>query len=168
MKFSDLTSQRRFILGPITLDIRDAIDFATKYDPQWFHTDPAQAESGPWDGLIASGWHTCALAMRLICENILAGSESYASPGLNYIRWPNPVRPGDELTLEVLVHEARVSASKPWLGIVRWQWVMRNQSGLEVLDMEPVSLFKLEGDTSASQAANEQPAMAASPEQGLE
>lgn len=145
MKFSDLTPNRRFRLGPAKLVMEDAIGFAKAYDPQWLHTDPVQAESGPWNGLIASGWHTCALAMRLVSENILAGSEAYVSPGLNYLRWLNPVRPGDELTLDVLVLESRVSESKSWLGIVRWQWVMRNQDGVDVLELEATNLFKLDG-----------------------
>jgi len=145
MKFSDLTPGRRFTLGPVKPTVDDVIGFARANDPQWLHTDPEQAAAGPWNGLIASGWHTCAMAMRLVCENILAGSEAYVSPGLNYLRWLNPVRPGDELTLDVLVLESRISESKPWLGIVRWQWTMRNQDGVAVMELEANNLFKLNG-----------------------
>lgn len=143
MKFADLSSGKRFTLGPLTVDADEVLAFARKYDAQWFHTDPVQAEQGPWNGLIASGWHTCAMAMGLVSNGILNGSESYASPGLNYVKWPHPVRPGDLLTLHVLVHESRTSSSKPWLGIIRWQWTMQNQHGVEVLDLEATSLFRL-------------------------
>lgn len=143
MKFAQIAEGRRFTLGPIRVDEEEMIAFARRYDDQWFHTDPESAANGPFEGLIASGWHTCALAMQLVSRGILAGSESYASPGLTYMRWPAPVRPGDTLTLEIAVRESRVSASRPELGIVRWQWVMVNQHGQEVLDLEATSMFKL-------------------------
>lgn len=143
MKFADLSTGRRIVLGPIEVEAPEIIGFASRYDDQWFHTDPEQAGQGPFGGLIASGWHTCALAMQLVSRGILAGSESYASPGLSYVRWPRPVRPGDRLTLEVLVLEARVSASRPWLGLIRWQWTMQNQCGEQVLDLEATSMFKI-------------------------
>jgi acyl dehydratase len=146
MKFAEITAGRRFELGPVRADQEEIVSFAERYDSQWFHTDPGRAGKGPWGGLIASGWHTCALAMQLISRHILEGSESYASPGLSYVRWPNPVRPDDMLTLEVVVHESRISSGKPWLGIVRWQWIMRNQRGAEVLDLEATSMFRIGGE----------------------
>jgi len=143
MKFAELTPGRRITLGPLSVDENEVLAFAEQYDSQWFHTDPAKAAAGPFQGLIASGWHTCALAMSLVSAEVLAGSESYASPGLAYVRWPNPVRPGDSLTLELEVLEQRISDSRPWLGIVRWQWVMRRQGGAVVLDLEATSMFRL-------------------------
>ena len=143
MKFAELTPGRRITLGPLSVDENEVLAFAEQYDSQWFHTDPAKAAAGPFQGLIASGWHTCALAMSLVSAEVLAGSESYASPGLGYVRWPNPVRPGDSLTLELEVLEQRISDSRPWLGIVRWQWVMRRQGGAVVLDLEATSMFRL-------------------------
>ena len=143
MKFADLAEGRRIALGPIVVDRKEIVDFARKYDDQWFHTDAALAQSGPFDGLIASGWHTCAMAMSLVSSEVLRGSESYASPGLAYVRWPSPVRPGDRLTLALHVLEQRISDSKPWLGIVRWQWLMTNQDGAVALDLEATSLFRL-------------------------
>jgi acyl dehydratase len=143
LKFADLEVGKRFLLGPLRVEQEEVIDFASRYDDQWFHTDPDAAERGPFQGLIASGWHTCALAMRLVSRDILRGSESFASPGLSHVRWPHPVRPGDELTLEVLVHESRISASRPTLGVVRWQWLMRNGQGALVLDLEATSMFRL-------------------------
>jgi acyl dehydratase len=144
MKFDEIAASEGFVLGPVTLDDREVMAFASSFDDQWFHTDPGAAAIGPFGGLIASGWHTCALAMRLVSRELLAGSESFASPGLAYLRWPHPVRPGDQLTLEVRVIDARRSASRPELGIVRWQWIMRNGHGQEVLDLEATSMFKLD------------------------
>ncbi|MBK4738491.1 MaoC family dehydratase [Noviherbaspirillum pedocola] len=143
MKFADIEPGRRFLLGPVRVEQQEVIDFARRYDDQWFHTDPAAAERGPFQGLIASGWHTCALAMRLVSREILRGSESFASPGLSYVRWPHPVRPDDELTLEIVVNDSRSSVSRPTLGVVRWQWLMRNQDGDEVLDLEATSMFRV-------------------------
>lgn len=144
MKFAEIAASERFVLGPVTVDDAEVVAFASSFDDQWFHTDAAAAAQGPFGGLIASGWHTCALAMRLVSREILAGSESFASPGLAYLRWPNPVRPGDRLMLEIRVIDARRSASRPELGIVRWQWVMRNGDGQEVLDLEATSMFRLD------------------------
>jgi acyl dehydratase len=81
--------------------------------------------------------------MRLACDHILAGSESFGSPGLAYLKWENPVRAGDELRLEVEVLDQRVAKSKPTLGIVRWRWRLVNQRAEPVLDLEATSLFHL-------------------------
>jgi acyl dehydratase len=143
MKFAELHAGQHFMLGPVEVDPDEAGAFAERYDAQWFHTDPERAELGPWNGLIVSGWHTCALAMGLMAKQVLKDSDSFGSPGLSYLRWTHPVRPGDQLTLTVHVHETRISTSKPWLGIVRWQWVMRNQDGVDVLDLEATSLFNI-------------------------
>lgn len=143
MKFAELTKGSRLKLGPVTVDEREIVEFASRYDDQWFHTDPAGAARGPFGGLIASGWHTCALAMQLVSRGPLVGSESYASPGVKQIRWPHPVRPGDMLTLELVVHDSRRSVSKPGLGIVEWQWTMVNQDGRLVLDLHATSMFDL-------------------------
>jgi len=143
MRFAELTAGRRIALGPVSVDENEVLAFAQQYDSQWFHTDPAKAAAGPFQGLIASGWHTCALAMSMVSADVLAGSESYASPGLAYVRWPNPVRPGDSLALELEVLEQRLSDSRPWLGIVRWRWVMTRQGGAVVLDLEATSMFRL-------------------------
>jgi len=144
MKFAELAAAGHFVLGPVTLDSSEVVDFASSFDDQWFHTDAEAAAHGPFGGLIASGWHTCGLAMRLVSRELLAGSESFASPGLGYLRWPNPVRPGDRLMLDVTVIEARRSASRPELGILRWQWLMRNGDDEVVLELEATSMFKLD------------------------
>jgi len=144
MQFADLTTGRSIECGEASLTEGEILEFGRAYDPQPFHTDVARATAGPWKGLIASGWQTCGIAMRLIGNAILDGSESYGSPGLAYIKWENPVRAGDRLRLVVDVIEQRVARSNPSLGIVRWRWRLYNQDNAPVLDTEVTSLFDLE------------------------
>ena len=143
MRFAELTAGRIIELGPASLTEDEIVDYARAYDPQWFHTDPARAATSHWQGLIASGWQTCGVAMRLACDGILAGSESFGSPGLAYLKWENPVRAGDALHLAVEVIDQRVAKSNPTLGIVRWRWRLANQRAEPVLDLEATSLFDL-------------------------
>lgn len=144
MKFADFHPGQRIEAGPYLLSEAELLQFARAYDPQWFHTDAGRAADGPFGGLIASGWHTCGIAMRLVADAALEGSESFASPGLEYVKWPNPVRPGDSLRLLAEVIEVRRSSKRPTLGILRWRWQLFNQRQLPVLDLEATSLFRLE------------------------
>lgn len=143
MKFADFKAGQVLTFGPARLSEDEIVAFARRYDPQWFHLDPARAAQSRWDGLIASGWQTCGVAMRLVAEGALQGSESFGSPGLEYLKWPAPVRPGDALTLEVHVLGVRRSERKPTLGLVHWRWLMRNPRGECVLDLAATSLFDL-------------------------
>jgi len=143
MKFAEMTPGRSITVGPETLDEAQVLAFAREYDPQWFHVDAGRAADGPWRGLIASGWQTCGIAMRMVVTQVLADSESFGSPGLAYLKWDNPVRPGDVLYLTLDILERRVATSKPTLGVVRWRWRMRNQVAAIVLDLEATSLFDL-------------------------
>ena len=145
MKFGELREGMVIKGGPIKVTEEEVLDFARKFDPQWFHTDVQRAREGRWGGLIASGWHTCALAMRMAVDAILHDSESFGSPGLGEVRWRVPVRPGDELRLEARVHAARVSSSRDDLGIVNWGWVIYNQHNEAVLELDATSLFDLGG-----------------------
>jgi acyl dehydratase len=143
MQFAEFKTGQVLDAGPYAVSEAEVLNFAQQWDPQWFHTNPEAAARGPFEGLIASGWHTCSIAMRLAADAFLAGSESYASPGLAYIKWPHPVRPNDVLRLRVTVLESRVSQSNSSLGILRWRWQLRNAADTEVLDLEATSLFKL-------------------------
>lgn len=143
MKFADLHAGQVIAAGSVTVSEAEILAFARQFDPQWFHTDPQRAAAGPHGALIASGWHTGALAMRLAVAAVLGGDESYGSPGLAHVRWPHPVRAGDTLALTITVLEARRSASKPDVGVVHWRWQMHNQRGHEVLDLEATSLYRL-------------------------
>lgn len=128
--------------GRCAITEQEIIDFATRYDPQWFHTDPQRAAASRWQGLIASGWHTCSIAMQLLVQHVLADSESIGSPGLEQVKWPNPLRPGEEVELSVEVLGTRVSSSGK-MGIVRWRWVLTTPGGVQVLDVIGTSLFEL-------------------------
>jgi acyl dehydratase len=141
MHFEEFRAGQRLNLGPVRVEQSEIIAFARAYDPQWFHTEPERAQSSRWRGIIASGWHTCAIAMRLICEGPLRGSESIGSPGLAYVKWPAPVRPGDELRLEAEVIHTR-SSSSGRVGVLTWRWRLINQADEIVLDLEAVSLFE--------------------------
>ena len=143
MRFEEFHRGQVIDAGPYPVNEAEIVEFAGRYDPQWFHTDPEAARKGRFGGLIASGWHTCSIAMRLIAETALAGSESFASPGLEYVKWPAPVRPGDGLSLRAEVLDARRSSKSPELGILRWRWQLFNQSGTEVLDLVATSFFDL-------------------------
>ena len=105
--------------GPIEVDADEIIDFARRYDPQEFHIDPARAAHGPFRGLVASGWHTAALMMRVLVERYLSRVASLGSPGVDELRWLAPVRPGDRLWVHITVLEARRSRSKPDRGMLR-------------------------------------------------
>lgn len=143
MKFADFQAGQVIEAGPYVLSQEELLSFAREWDPQWFHTDPEAAAQGPHGGLIASGWQTCGIAMRLAVPAALEGSESFASPGLAYVKWTHPVRAGDALSLKATVLDTRRSASQPTLGILRWRWQLFNQDGTQVLDLEATSLFKL-------------------------
>lgn len=148
MKFAEFHPGLVIEAGPTVITEAQILDFAQAYDPQWFHTDVQASSSGPHGGLIASGWQTCGIAMKLVVEKALQGSESFASPGLAYLKWTHPVRPGDALSVKATVLETRRAASKPTLGILRWRWQLFNQQGAQVLDLEATSLFDLPPPTS--------------------
>ena len=104
--------------GPITITEDEIVQFGKTFDPQLFHTDPKGAEKTVYGGLIASGWHTCGLFMRLFVEHYLPDQASLGSPGVDELRWLKPVRPGDDLTLRITVHKVKPSRSKPDRGVL--------------------------------------------------
>lgn len=145
MKFAEIEAGQVIDAGTVSVSEDEIIAFARQFDPQWFHLDSSRATASRWNGLIASGWHTCCLAMKLVVDNVLTDSESFGSPGLTNLNWSNPVRPGDQLRLQIEVSDARTARSRPTLGIVSWTWRMRNQREAEVLSLEATSLFELSG-----------------------
>jgi acyl dehydratase len=128
--------------GPISVDADEIVAFARRYDPQGIHTDAAAAAQGPFGGLIASGWQTAALMMRLYVVNYLSAVASLASPGIDELRWLAPVRPGDALWLRVTVRDARRSRSKPDRGLVHTFIEVRNQHGAAVMTMLAMNLLR--------------------------
>lgn len=149
MKFAEFRAGQVIDAGPLVLSEEELLAFARKWDPQWFHTDAAAAAGSRYGGLIASGWQTCGIAMRLAVDAVLAGSETFGSPGLAYLKWTHPVRPGDALSLRATVLEARCAASKPEVGVLRWRLQLFNQDRREVLDFEATNLFDLAGAAAA-------------------
>ena len=144
MKFADFKHGMRIECGSHLVTEEEILSFAQKYDPQWFHVDVPRAQTGRWNGLIASGWMTCCIAMELVVRRVLEGSESFGSPGVEELRWENPVRPGDTLRVSVTVLESRVSSSGR-NGIVRWRWEVHTQRSQRVLTLIATSLFDIAG-----------------------
>ena len=140
--FEDYPAGAVFTAGEIRVGAADIVEFARKYDPQAMHTDPAAAARGPFGGLIASGWQTGALMMRMFADNFLSPASSIASPGLDELRWLRPVRPDDVLSLRVTILEARASRSKPDQGVVRSHVEVLNQHGETVMSLKPISLIR--------------------------
>ncbi len=130
--FEDLQVGDSFDLGGRTVDEAEIIAFARAYDPQPFHLDRAAAERSLFRGLVASGWHTAAIYMRLLVDGLLAHIASLGSPGVDELRWPEPVRPSDTLNGRFTVTDLRTSRSRPEMGIVRADGELRNQAGTVV------------------------------------
>jgi acyl dehydratase len=133
-------------MGSHTFTEAEIIAFARQFDPQSFHTDPAAAKQSVFGGLIASGWHTCAIAMRLMVDKYVGRSASLGSPGLDNIRWLAPVRAGDTITYRRRIIAARASASKPGAGLVQTRWEALNQRGEMVMTMEGWGIFGRRGN----------------------
>ena len=135
-------------LGQVLVRQEEVIEFATRYDPQPFHVDEAAAADSIFGGLIASGWHTCSLVMRMMCDTYLNQSASLGSPGLDNVRWLKPVRPGDTIRAERITLETKPSSSKPDRGIVKSRWEVFNQNNELVMTMEGLGMFRRRGPTS--------------------
>jgi acyl dehydratase len=123
------------------LSAAETVAFAREWDPQRYHTDEGAARASPFGGLIASGWQTGCVAMRLMCDGYLTDSACVGSPGFEELRWLKPVRPGDSLRLHAEVLEARLSSTRPDRGIVRWRWEMLNQHDEVVLSILGTQFF---------------------------
>ena len=127
--------------GSFTMSEADIIAFAKEYDPQPFHVDPVAAQDGPFGGLIASGWHTTSMMMRQLVEHWLTPESSLGAAGVDELRWPKPVRPGDTLHVRVTVLEARRSASKPDRGIVKTLAELINQDGDVAMNLTAINFI---------------------------
>ena len=127
--------------GEVSVSADEIVDFGKRFDPQDFHTDPVAAAKTRFGGLIASGWMTCGMMMRMYCEHYLSKNASLSSPGMDELRWILPVRPGDRLSLRVTVVEARRSATKPDRGLVRSAMEVLNQNGQVVMSMTAMNLI---------------------------
>ncbi|MDR0478599.1 MAG: MaoC family dehydratase [Burkholderiaceae bacterium] len=129
-------------LGQVTVKREEVIEFARQFDPQPFHLDDAAAAETHFGRLAASGWHTCGMVMRVLVDNFLRYSSSLGSPGLEKVKWPKPVYPGDTLTVRQQVMEARPLNSRPNVGLVRSHLQAFNQHGQQVLLIDSYALFR--------------------------
>jgi len=120
----------------------EIVRFAREFDPQPFHVDAAAAKDSFYGGIIASGWHTCSMTMRIMVDGFLSGSASMGSPGIDELRWLKPVRPGDRLTVFSTVESVQLSKSKPDRGFLRTLTEVENQTGDVVLSMRGNSMIR--------------------------
>ena len=140
--------------GSVTIQQDEIIEFARRFDPQPFHTDSEKAKQSAFGGLIASGWHTASLAMRLLVDHYVSPVASLGSPGVDEIRWRKPVRPGDTLSVRVTVVESRVSRSKPDRGTIRSYVEVLNQNHEVVMTWKGIGIVRCR-DRKACRAGKE-------------
>jgi len=127
--------------GAYEVSEQEIIEFAQKYDPQFFHLDPVAAKESLFGGLCASGWHTCAMTMAMMVENMDKRGRSLGSPGIDELRWRHPVYPGDILSVRLEVTELRPSKSRPEIGFVLSQITVKNQDGTVVMEFLSKGIF---------------------------
>ena len=139
--FEDYQAGVVYEFGDITVTEAEIVEFARRYDPQYFHIDQPKAAASEFGGIIAPGFQTASLAMRLYADHYLSHVASLGSPGVEDVRWPNPVRPGDTLRIRVTILDARPSRSKLDRGIVRSRVEAINDKDELVLGMTVVSIL---------------------------
>ena len=141
--FEDYVPGTTVDCGSFSLSEAEIIAFAKEYDPQPFHVDPVAASDGLFGGLIASGWHTTSMMMRLLVDSYVSPESSLGAAGVDELRWPKPVRPGDTLHVRATVIEARRSSSKPDRGIVKTLMELTNQDGDLVMKVTAINFILL-------------------------
>jgi acyl dehydratase len=135
LTFEDFPPGHFGTFGPRRVTREETIAFAAEFDPQPMHLDEEAANRSLLKGLSASGWHLCSIMMRMMFDSYIGRTASMGSPGVNEVRWLAPLRPGDDITLDVEVVEARVSRSRPETGIVTFKITVRNAAGQVLCDM---------------------------------
>ena len=140
--FEDYVPGAVYEFGSVAVDEAEIIEFGRRYDPQPFHTDPEAARQTVFGGVIASGWQTAGFMMRLYVKHYLSPTASLGSPGIDELRWPRPVRPGDVLSVRATVLKADRSRSKPDRGMVHTQVEVLNQHGDVVFSMKAMNLLR--------------------------
>ncbi len=140
--FEDYVVGETAEFGDYLITQEEIVSFAKAYDPQAFHTDPAAAKESSFGGLAASGWMTGAVVMRMMCDHFIPAASAMGSPGLDQLRWPRPVRPGDRLRVRVTVLEARRSQSKPDRGVLLLRQEAINQDDKIVMLIEARAMYR--------------------------
>jgi acyl dehydratase len=133
--FEDFRPGHFGAFGPRHVTREEMLAFAAEYDPQPMHLDEVAASKSMLKGLSGSGWHLCSILMRIMFDGFIGRTASLGSPGVNEMRWLAPLRPGDDLVLDIEVADARVSRSRPETGIVTFKGVVRNAAGLVLGEM---------------------------------
>lgn len=139
--FEDFYAGQEIDLGERTVTEAEILAFARAFDPQSFHVDAGAAQASPYGGLIASGWHTCSMMMRMVVDGLLGAADGMGSPGLEGVRWLQPVRPGDTLRVRYLTRQVKASNSKPDRGVVWSTWTATNQHGDQVCTVDGIGLY---------------------------
>jgi acyl dehydratase len=138
----DLAVGKPYSFGRKAITAEEIVAFGRAFDPQPMHTDPEAAKATPVGGLIASGWHTCAIMMRLLADGLLGRVASLGSPGVDEVRWLKPVRPGDTLSAWVECAAKMPSKSRPEMGVVHEHWHATNQKGELVMTLKGVNMVR--------------------------
>lgn len=139
--FEDFAPGRVIPVGSRTLGEEEIVAFARQFDPQPFHVDRDAAAKSHFGGIIASGWHTCSIMMRMMVDGFLSEAASMGSPGVDEIRWLKPVRAGDTIAVTSTVLDVRPSSSKPDRGVVHTMWEAKNQHGETVATVKGMGMF---------------------------
>lgn len=139
--FEDFEPGRTIPVGSRTVGQDEIIAFARQFDPQPFHVNPEAAAQSMFGGIIASGWHTCSMMMRMMVDGFLSEAASLGSPGVDEIRWLKPVRAGDTLNVTTTVLDVRPSSSRPDRGVVHTMWEAKNQNGETVATVKGMGMF---------------------------
>ena len=141
LTFEDFPPGHLGTFGPRHVTREEILAFAAEFDPQPMHLDEEAAAKSMLGGLAGSGWHLCSIMMRMMCDGFIVNAASLGSPGVNELRWLAPLRPGDDLVLDVDVIEARVSRSRPTSGIVTFRCVIRNAAKQPLCEMVSPIIF---------------------------
>jgi acyl dehydratase len=142
LAFEDFPTGHFGTFGPRYVTRDEIITFAREYDPQPMHLDDAAADASMLKGLSGSGWHLCSIVMRMMYDGYISRTQSLGSPGVDEVRWMAPLRPGDDLTLDVDVVAARPSKSRPDTGIVTFKCSVKNAAGEMLSDMVSAIIVK--------------------------
>ena len=140
--FEDYAPGETFEFGDHLVTEEEIVEFARRYDTQPFHVDPVAAAQSSFGGLVASGWMTAAVLMRMMCDHFIAPASAMGSPGIDHLRWQHPVRPGDRLRARVSVVETRRSQSKPDRGAVVLRQELINQAGEVVMSVDGRTILR--------------------------
>ena len=151
LTLEDFPPGRFGTFGPRHVTREEILAFAAEFDPQPMHLDEEAAKLSLLKGLSASGWHLCSIMMRMMVDGFVGRAASLGSPGVNEVRWLAPLRPGDDVLLDVDVMEARVSRSRPETGIVMFRSTVRNAAGQALCEMVSPIIIGRRGDAGAGQ-----------------